>query len=141
MNLQQFSLRENYRNALEITQYANEKFGMDMLPIGIRGQIRTTANMPIVAVTPGSKDRVAIIYKDTDTLRSEGITLKNTQYHFLNETDIEIVTDQINVLPISLAKGLEFERVYVITDGMDENEKYVAVTRALNELVLVSSAL
>ena len=141
LNLQQFSLRENYRNALEITQYANEKFGMDMLPIGIRGQIRTTANMPIVAVTPGSKDRVAIIYKDTDTLRSEGITLKNTQYHFLNETDIEIVTDQINVLPISLAKGLEFERVYVITDGMDENEKYVAVTRALNELVLVSSAL
>lgn len=142
-DIQRYQISENYRNALEITEYANRAFGMSMLPIGLHGDVRqiATTNLSKEITFPQNGDRVAIIYKEMDTLRREGITLKNAKYHFLVEPDIEIVTEQINVLPISLAKGLEFERVYAITDGMDENEKYVAVTRALNELVLVSSDL
>lgn len=131
LKVQQFTLQENYRNALEITQYTNETFNMDMLPIGIHGRIRKLANMPIVTITPGGKDRIALIYKKRGYPLPGKNYAKNTKYHFLNETNIEIVTEQINVLPIALAKGLEFERVYVMADGMTENEKYVATTHAL----------
>ena len=34
-------------------------------------------------------------------------------------------------------KGLEFTKAYVVLDNMTMNEKYVALTRALKELVIV----
>lgn len=140
-NIQKYQISENYRNALEITEYANQAFGMNMLPIGLHGTVSriTTFSLQKEITFPQSGDRVAIIYKEMDDLYREGVTPENAKFHFLNETNSEIATEQINVLPISLAKGLEFERVYVIMDGMSENEKYVAATRALNELVLISS--
>ena len=44
---------------------------------------------------------------------------------------------KINVLPIQRAKGLEFEKVAVIQSKMTENELYVAMSRALNSLILL----
>ena len=35
------------------------------------------------------------------------------------------------------SKGLEFSAVAVYTEGMTENEKYIAYTRALRELALI----
>ena len=35
-------------------------------------------------------------------------------------------------------KGFEFDKVYVIDKEMPKNMRYVAYTRALNELVLVN---
>ena len=44
---------------------------------------------------------------------------------------------QLNLMTIQDAKGLEFETVYVIDEGMSDNEKYVAYTRALNRLIVI----
>ena len=32
---------------------------------------------------------------------------------------------------------IEFDKVFVVPNGMTENEKYIAYTRALSELILV----
>ena len=34
-------------------------------------------------------------------------------------------------------KGIEFDKVYVIPNNMSRNEKYIAYTRALSELIVV----
>lgn len=34
-------------------------------------------------------------------------------------------------------KGIEFDKVFVIPNKMSKNEKYIAYTRALSELVIV----
>lgn len=45
------------------------------------------------------------------------------------------------MIPISLAKGLEFEKVIVFQKGMTENEFYVACTRAITELYVIPERL
>ena len=42
--------------------------------------------------------------------------------------------NKISVITVEMAKGLEFEKVVVITDGMTINEKYISFTRALDKL-------
>ena len=34
-------------------------------------------------------------------------------------------------------KGVEFDRVFVVPDGMNKNEQYIAYTRALTDLIIV----
>ena len=34
-------------------------------------------------------------------------------------------------------KGIEFDKVFVVSNKMTKNEKYIAYTRALSELVIV----
>jgi DNA helicase IV len=43
----------------------------------------------------------------------------------------------ITVLSVEAAKGLEFDVVYALPDGMSKNEQYIAFTRALSELIIV----
>lgn len=38
---------------------------------------------------------------------------------------------------IEEVRGLEFSRALVLSEGMDDNEKYIAYTRAMSELVIV----
>ena len=35
-------------------------------------------------------------------------------------------------------KGIEFDKVYVVSNKMGKNEKYIAYTRALSELIVVN---
>ena len=56
--------------------------------------------------------------------------------------DNKVTTDKLGKNKISLmyvdeVKGFEFERVYVLSEKMNENTRYVAYTRALNELIIV----
>ena len=45
---------------------------------------------------------------------------------------------RIAVLYVEEIKGIEFDIVYVVKNQMKENEKYIAYTRALSELVIVN---
>lgn len=83
-------------------------------------------------------DRIAVITESiTDELRA---TLQGYDVNYYEETG-EIIRGIYNILPISLAKGLEFEKVIVIQQGMTMNEYYVACTRAIKELYVVSGEL
>jgi len=54
------------------------------------------------------------------------------------DDECEVKRGFLNVIPISLAKGLEFEQVYVLPNQMTENETYVAYTRALDRLCILT---
>lgn len=83
-------------------------------------------------------DRIAVITESiTDELRA---ILQGYDVNYYEETG-EIIRGIYNILPISLAKGLEFEKVIVIQQGMTMNEYYVACTRAIKELYVVSGEL
>ena len=83
-----------------------------------------------------------IVDKRIDELVAE---LKNKKVK-INQTYLNnrIVSNQLNILSISDSKGLEFETVYVYMpdqntdDPLAINKKYVAYTRALSSLTVLS---
>ena len=50
-----------------------------------------------------------------------------------------IIKYELESIDVRLAKGLEFDTVYVIDSDMTENEKYVSYTRALSHLSILSN--
>lgn len=137
-----FKINENYRNARQITEFINWEFGIDMMPIGIDGSVKHCHISEISsAIHLEDTERIALIIKDIPLY--ETIKLK---YDFGDIEKINVISDDecevkrgfLNVIPISLAKGLEFETVYAISYKMTQNEKYVAYTRALNELCIIT---
>ena len=46
---------------------------------------------------------------------------------------------KISILTVENAKGLEFEAVVVLCEGMEINEQYIAYTRALDHLCVAKS--
>ena len=49
----------------------------------------------------------------------------------------KISRSKINIMSVYESKGLEFTSVVVAEEGMSTSEKYIAYTRALNELAVV----
>ena len=108
-----------------------------MLPIGIHGSVCHASSVQISESELESGDRIAVIYKEKAALSHYGITENNSLFSFLDTQESELNPQKVNILPIFQAKGLEFEKVFIVCDGMNENERYVAMTRALNELVIL----
>ena len=44
---------------------------------------------------------------------------------------------KISIMYIDEVKGIEFDKVYAVDSGMDNNERYIAYTRALDNLSIV----
>jgi len=86
-----------------------------------------------------TNDRVVYIYKDNSLEQSQIDELSEiANVNYLLADTKEIRREVINICPISIAKGLEFDIVIAEINLMDENEKYVAMTRALRELWVVN---
>ena len=79
-------------------------------------------------------DRIAVIGKD-DSYINEIKT--DSKINIVNPDAGRIERGEINFLNISDVKGLEFETVVVICNGLTKAEKYLACSRALNELIVV----
>lgn len=134
-----FKINENYRNAREITEYINENFNMEMIPIGLSGTVKECAISCVDSIKISPSDRVAIIYSDFNELDAAVRTIKQ---HELAHKIIGNNTDKIergiyNLISVQMSKGLEFETVIVLSKTMTEKEKYVSMTRALNELYVI----
>ena len=54
-----------------------------------------------------------------------------------NTSREEIVSVEIAVMYVDEVKETEFDKVYVIPNNMGRNEKYIAYTRALSDLIIV----
>ena len=133
-NFKEFKINENYRNAREITEYINTEFNMQMVPIGLSGEVSSGKDIDVSSSIDGTK-RIALIYKNLDFL-AQTISDKENIINKI-EKDQNIDRNKLNVLHISQAKGLEFEEVYVLPIEMNDNEKYVAYTRALDKLFII----
>lgn len=103
-----------------------------MVPVGLDGIQKIVENMP--ELTVAYDDRVAIIVKNNFVLSDE--CKQQFELNFYSESK-EIVRGVYNVIPVTMAKGLEFEKVIVIQSNMSENEFYVACTRAISELYVI----
>lgn len=133
-------LNQNYRNTLEITDYCNRSFGKNMTGIGLKGKrVRhTTARYAadiLKALRDGNRNmRVAVIYKgDIAPVKTAvgSVFAGDIDWKKPAESDVAVLT-------VTESKGLEFDGVLVIEDGMTKNELYVAYTRALDNLFVSS---
>lgn len=140
-----YEIKENYRNAKEITEFINNNLGTEMFPIGLHGSVKIEnfdeceiqLNGRTALIFDGDSDE--IIKKLKDSKVSVNKTFSNNK----------IVSDKLNVLSVLDARGLEFETVYVymptktdengkeLYDELNANKKYVAYTRALNSLTIL----
>ncbi|MCQ2566687.1 MAG: AAA family ATPase [Clostridia bacterium] len=118
-----YTINENYRNTMQITEFVNDELFMSMVGMGLEGvevDLQPTSQISKERQIASLGDRKAIIYKDEEALTAISEDLSGYDVYTVRE-----------------AKGMEFETVLVIPNGMTDNELYVAYTRALNRLFLL----
>ncbi len=135
-----YVLNENYRNTVQITDFCNQEFEAGVTAIGISGApVRMMepeeAVRWILSLRKEFPDyRTAIIHRHgmgeiEDGLRSL-LNGQSVSWHVLD-------TGRLSVLSAEEAKGLEFDAAAVFEYGMTAGEKYIAYTRALDNLTVV----
>lgn len=138
------NMQENYRNARQITEFCNKHFNLKMRAINLDGtgvhELRNEEAFETafagVFQKPQNVGLSCIIVKskeEADTLMAKSGTYV-TRIHNMTGELVELQRTKWNLMTIEQAKGLEFETVFAVTGRMSENEKYIAYTRALDEL-------
>ena len=134
-----FTINENYRNTIEITEYCNKELGFQLSSVGLSGEkvrhINTTLLQKELKRHVATNERIAIIAKDLFEDSFNNFISKISNQFELYYSDIK--SGGITVLNIEGAKGLEFDTVCVFPKGMSKNEKYIAYSRALSTLIIV----
>ena len=132
-----YTLNENYRNSNQITRFCNNEFNMDVKEIGIDGPKVNCVN---------SKDfieRIKSIKSLCDRRHAIIIPRSVNKKSFMKKIDNSLIScDTISRKTISLlyldeAKGFEFDVVYLWDENMEKNQRYVAMTRAIEELFIM----
>jgi|GEM_PF-6071357 len=132
-----YSLLENYRNSNEILAFCKQTFGIKDQGYGVStmepAKIDLKRLIALLTFHKTLRDRSAIIY-DRDYETAVRTYLKPLFEHY-GFADVKILD------PVD-AKGLEFDNVFIVGYvNMNFNERYVASTRALNELYIVQTRL
>ncbi len=127
-----YTLNQNYRNTNQIVEFVADKLGLDMQSIGYDGPTVSTI----------SPRKISGFFKEKKGLKAIICSAeKKKEYLKKSYNDIgekgKISRSKINVMSVYESKGLEFTSVVVVEGGMSESEKYIAYTRALNELAIV----
>lgn len=142
----QHEISINYRNAQEIVNCCNDTFNLNVTPMGLHGKITSgdfSECMKSLAQCMSDLkkgDSIAIIVKEC---RQSFLEMVNDELENLNDgNNMEITFEgveegKISYLDVTMAKGMEFRYVLVDPDGMTENEKYIAYTRAMEKLFVL----
>ena len=129
-----YELNQNYRNTNQIVEFVAKELGLDMQSIGYDGE-KVVNLMPrgingffkekkgLKAIICAESERENYLKKSYNDVRAKG----------------KISRSKVNFMTVYESKGLEFTSVAVITRGMSQSEKYIAFTRALNELAIVAN--
>ena len=142
-----YTIDENYRNARQITEHCNESFRMKMRAINLDGagvhrmdeeKVNLYRDLNAILRKPMKSGLSCIIVQSP----REAAEIKRSQngpekkIHDLTGAPSALYPNHWNMMTVSQAKGLEFETVVVFAGRMTENEKYIAYTRALDELYI-----
>ena len=134
-------LNENYRNTNQITQYCNDVFKFDMTLTGVEGEpvrnITFEEMLEELVDISDTADRTAIIMPRTMSKKriTRAKKIEKVKEQFSTKFDVS----KFSILYVDEIKGIEFDRVYVVDQDMERNERYIAFTRALNNLIIVHS--
>lgn len=92
---------------------------------------------------PLSEGGNCILVKDKAEAESVMSIAENycRRIHDMTSVAVEVNQNKWNLMTVEQAKGLEFETVFAVSGRMSENEKYIAYTRALNELYVYDEAI
>ena len=139
-SMKEFQLNENYRNTNQITRFCNSSFEMDVMQTGVDGaKVREIPRRELekeLAELKLGSEKIAVLvprsvrrknYLATDILPDE----------IRNAIGQKIDNGLISFMYVDEVKGIEFDKVFVVSNKMTKNEKYIAYTRALSELVIV----
>ena len=140
LKAEHFTLNENYRNTNQITRFCNSSFGMKVRQTGVDGAnvreiSRRDLEKELAALNVGN-ERIAILVP-------RGVQKgKYIDMGILPKSVSELIGDKmengyIARMYVDEVKGIEFDRAFVVGNKMSRNEKYIACTRALSELILV----
>lgn len=139
-NAEEYILNENYRNTNQITRFCNSSFGMNVLQTGVDGvKVREISRRELeseLSVSKLTSERLAILVP-RGVQKRKYLQNELLPKHISDVTGDEIGNGRISMLYVDEAKGIEFDKVYVVGNKMARNEKYIAYTRALSELILV----
>ncbi len=139
-SMKEFQLNENYRNTNQITRFCNSSFEMDVMQTGVDGAKvreipRRDLEKELSEINLGA-EKIAILVP-------RSVRRKNYLVMDILPSDIRAAIGQkidnglISFMYVDEVKGIEFDKVFVIPNRMSKNEKYIAYTRALSELVIV----
>ena len=135
-----YKLNENYRNTNQITRFCNRGFDMTVTQTGVDGlNVREIPRRELEAELANlkvTKEKIAILVPRSV---QKSKYLDKAQ---LPSSITEIIGDKmdngfISLMYVDEVKGIEFDKAYVVCNKMIRNEKYIAYTRALSELILV----
>jgi hypothetical protein len=127
-----YYLNQNYRNTNQIVNFVSAKLGLNMQSIGYDGpQVVSIKQKGINAFFKDKKGLKAIICSEK--------TKEEYMRKSYNDVSLKgkISKSKINIMTVYESKGLEFTSVVVADAGMSASEKYIAYTRALNELAVI----
>ena len=127
-----YQLNQNYRNTNQIVHYVSSTLDVDMQSIGFDGpEISNVTPRTLSAFFKDKKGLKALIC--TEEMKTQ---LMRKSYNDLTQKG-KISRTKINVMTVYESKGLEFTSVAVAPQGMTDSERYIAFTRALNELAII----
>lgn len=125
-------LNQNYRNTNQIVGFVAKKLNLDMQSIGYDGpDVAEIQPRGINAFFKDKKGLKAIIC--AETVKTE---FSRKTYNDVGAKN-KVSRSKINIMTVYESKGLEFTSVVVVEKGMSDSEKYIAYTRALNELAII----
>ena len=146
-----YEMNQNYRNASQITDYCNEKFDTEMIPLpaALKGSgvyehesQRESLISVINKIYRNKKPnyRMAVIVENNSIVSSTDIKGIHASVNKISSSNKRIDASKINVIGIDDVKGIEFDVVlFVNSNSFTKNECYIACTRALDELHIYNS--
>ncbi len=139
-HMKEFSLNENYRNTNQITRFCNNSFGMNVFQTGVDGaKVKEIPRRELekeLSTLKLGDERVAILVPRRIRKR-QYLNMDILPGDIRSAIGERIENGAISLMYVDEVKGIEFDRVYVVPNKMTKNEKYIAYTRALSNLVLV----
>lgn len=135
-----FYLNENYRNTNQITRFCNQSFGMNVKQTGVDGAKvkeipRRELEKELSDLNP-TTERIAILVP-RKVIKKNYLDMEILPETIKNAIGNKIDNGIISLMYVDEVKGIEFDKVFVIPNRMSTNEKYIAYTRALSELIIV----
>lgn len=103
------------------------------MTISLITQLMDTQRVDLAAILVGSDAEARYLL--------DSFSNYTQKFHDMTDEEFSIHRTRWNIMNISDVKGLEFSSVFVLTGRMSANEKYIACTRALDELFVYSETL
>lgn len=139
-SMKEFKLNENYRNTNQITRFCNASFEMDVMQTGVDGaKVREIPRRDLekeLADLKLGSEKIAILVPRS-ARRNDYLVTEILPIDIRNAIGQKIDNGLISLMYVDEVKGIEFDKVFVVPNKMSMNEKYIAYTRALSELVIV----